>query len=44
MTFREAVIVYCPNHTKRTLLIHSVDTVQDSVMLKLVVRKVTTLF
>jgi len=43
MTFREVVIVYCQSHTKHTLLMHSVGTVQDSVMLKLVVRKVTTL-
>jgi hypothetical protein len=43
MTFREAVIVYCQNHTKCTLLMHSVGAVQNSVMVKLVVHKVTTL-
>jgi hypothetical protein len=43
MTFREGVIVHCQNHTKHTFLMHSVSAVQTSVMLKLVVRKVTML-
>ena len=43
MTFREVVIVFCQNHTKHTILMHSAGTVQNSVMLKLVISKVTML-
>jgi hypothetical protein len=43
MLFREVVTVYGQNHTKHTLLIYSVDTGQNSVLLNLVVPKVTTL-
>ena len=43
MIFREVVAVYGQNHAKHTPLMYSVGTVQNSVLLKLVVHKVTTL-